>query len=302
MSSVYRIMILAILPVVALLMYYRGQHYDPALLNFNPSSSVIDTITGFFPAEIETLTQDGQIRTYTRENLYEYVNGHAEYFISSGFIQLAVGEYSTGSNDDPDIVIDIYDMGNSIQAFGILSDESGGNITDMKSGLSGFRTPQGTGFIKGQYYIKITTFSRTVPVDNVMESLNSRISAEADPFPEFADLPDIGQIVKTRFIKEAYRGLDFVNNVIEREYSIQGKTLQVFILKTKKENIREKAASFISYFNDSDIDFTESKEGDKTIYKVSDPYEGDWVLISSPDTIMGIFGSYTDTLINSIIK
>ena len=301
-SNVYRIMLLGLLPVVALLIYVKGQDYDPALINFSPSQSGIDSLTGFFPDKIETLSRSGQIRTYTRENLYEYVNGHAEYFISSGFVKLAVGEYSLISKDDPDIVIDLYDMGKSIQAFGILSDESGGNITDIHSGLTGFKTPQGLGFIKGQYYIKISSFSNTASPEDFIESLDSRISVGSDPFPEFANLPDIGEIVKTRFIKEAYRGLDFINNVIEREYMVNEETVQIFLITKDSAEIKKEVNSFITYFNDSDIKFTESQENGKTVYKVSDPYEGDWVLISSTDTIYGIFGSYNDMIINSLIK
>lgn len=295
-------MLLAILPVIVALLIYKGQTYDPALINFSPSQATIDSLSGFFPDEIETLSRSGQIRTYTGENLYEYVNGHAEYFISSGFVKLSVGEYSMNSKDDPDVVIDIYDMGKSIHAFGILSDESGGNITDIHSGLTGFKNPGGLGFIKGQYYIKISSFSNTASPESFMESLNRRISAGPDPFPEFTDLPDIGQIVTTRFIKEAYRGLYFINNVIEREYNVNGKTVQVFVLSENSEIIKNIVNSFIKYFNDSDIKFTESQERGNTVYKVTDPYEGNWVLISSSDSIFGIFGSYNDTIINSLIK
>ncbi len=302
LSNLYRIILIGLLPAVALLIYFNGQSYDPALINFSKSQSGADDLSRFFPDEIETLSRSGQIRTYTRENLYEYVNGHAEYFISSGFVKLSVGEYSMNSKDDPDVVIDIYDMGKSIQAFGILSDESGGNITDVHSGLTGFKMPQGLSFIKGQYYIKISSYSNAASPESLIKSLNSRISSGSDPFPEFAELPDIGQIVTTRFIKEAYRGLDFINNVIEREYIVNEKTIQIFLLTKDNVSIKEKVNSFIKYFNNSDIKFTESRKNEKTIYKVTDPYEGNWVLITSPDNIMGIFGSYNNSIINSLIK
>ena len=301
-SNAYRMILLALLPLVALLIYFNGQHYDPALINFSSSESSIDSLSGLFPPEINNLSLTGQIRTYTKNNLYEYVNGHAEYFISSGFVKLAVGEYSINSKDDPDVVIDIYDMGKSIHAFGILSDESGGKITDIHSGLTGFKTPQGLSFIKGQYYIKISSFSSTASPESFIESLDRRISAGSDPFPEFTDLPDIGQVITTRFIKEAYRGLDFINNVIEREYNVNGKTVHIFVLTDKSEIVQDKVHLLIQYLNDSDINFTESHEQEKTVYKVNDPYEGDWVLISSSDSIMGIFGSYNETTINSLIK
>jgi len=301
-SNIYRIMLGGLLPVVALLIYYKGQNYDPALINFSMSQSSVNSMSGFFPDEIDDLSRSGQIRTYTEANLYEYVNGHAEYFISSGFLKLAVGEYSLNIKEDPDVVIDIYDMGKSIQSFGILSDESGGNTTDIHAGLSGFKTPQGLSFIKGQYYIKISSFSSSVVLENFIDGLDDTISAGSEAFPEFAALPEIGETVTTRFIKEAYRGLDFVNNVMEREYNVNGNTVHVFVLTRDKADIREKVKHFINYFNDSDITFTESQENEKTIYKVSDPFEGDWVLISSSDNITGIFGPYNDTMINSLIK
>jgi hypothetical protein len=300
--NAYRIILLGLLPLAALLLYYEGQSYDPALINFSTSESSMDSLTGLFPFEIEPLSRSGQIRTYTRENLYEYVNGHAEYFISSGFVKLAVGEYSINSKDDPDVVIDIYDMGKSLHAFGILSDESGGNISDLHSGLTGFKTPQGIGFIKGQYYIKISSFSSAASPESIIESLDSRVSAGSDPFPEFASFPEIGQIVTTRFVKEAYRGLDFINNVIEREYNVNDKTVQVFILSEHSKIIKDIIKSFLKYFNDSDITFTESQENGKTVYQVSDPYEGDWVLIASPDTILGVFGAHNDTMIKALLK
>ena len=301
-SNVYRIILVAILPLAALIIYLKGQDYDPPLINFSSSESSIDSLAGLFPPELGTLSLSGQVRTYTKNNLYEYVNGHAEYFISSGFVKLAVGEYSINAKDDPDVVIDIYDMGKSIHAFGILSDESGGRITDIHSGLSGFKNPQGLGFIKGQYYIKISSFSNTVSPEIFIESLDKKISAASDPFPEFANLPDIGEIVTTRFIKEAYRGLEFINNVMEREYRVNNETVQIFLITEDSTDIEEALNSFITYFNNSDIKFTQSPIQEKTVYKISDPYEGDWVLISSSDSIMGIFGSYNEETINSLTK
>jgi len=301
-SNVYRIILLGVLPLVALLIYFKGQNYDPHLIHFTASESGMESLSGLFPEKVDAFSLSGQVRSYTKENLYEYVDGHAEYFISAGFVKLAVGEYSLTSKDDPDVVIDIYDMGKSIHAFGILSDEAGGNITDIHSGLTGFITPRGLGFIKGQYYIKISSFSTSASPESFIESLNTRISADSDPFPEFASLPDIGETVTTRFIKEAYRGLDFINNVLEREYNVDGKSMQVFVLSKDNGTIKDDVNLFIKYFNHSDITFTTLQENGKTVYKINDPYEGNWVLIASDDRLLGIFGAYNEEIINILLK
>ncbi len=38
------------------------------------------------------------------------------------------------------------------------------------------------------------------------------------------------------------------------------------------------------------------------MYKVSDPYEGEWMLIPLSGRVFGIYGSYNDEVIDSLIK
>jgi hypothetical protein len=232
------------------------------------------------------------------------VNGHAEFFISYGFIGLSVGEYVSENSLDngPEVTVDIYDMGKSLHAFGILSDESGNNLSDIHTGLTGFKTPLGLSFAKGQYYVKISSYNKNIDLDVFTESIADEIGEGPDPFPEFSMLPDIGDVVSTRFIKEGYRGLDFVNNVLEREYSINGKPVQVFVITGNEKEIISLAESFIDYFNDSEIKYAKAgKEGER-IYRINDPYEGDWVLMHLTDELLGLFGSSDDTIINSILS
>jgi hypothetical protein len=302
-SKTYRVLLLVLLPVIVLLIYLEGQHYDPALIRFESSKPERDSITRFFPNEITGFIRTGRIRSFTRENLYEYVNGHAEYFISSGFVSLAVGEYGKAGSEDsePDVLVDIYDMGKSIHAFGVLSDESGGKVIDLQDGLMGFRTPLGISFVKGQYYVKVSTYNEKISLYTFSESINSKIDAESDPFPEFARLPDIGDVVSTRFVKEAYRGLDFLNNVIEREYVFNGEPVQIFVISEEKKAIKRLVGLFFEYFRESDIQFNVIEKKGKVVYRVKDPYEGDWVLVSFPDTLFGIYGSFDDTIINTLL-
>lgn len=302
-SKAYRVLLLVLLPVIVLLIYMEGQHFDPALIQFQSSESERDSMTLFFPEEIAGFNRTGQIRLFTKENLYEYVNGHAEYFISSGFVGLTVGEYGKAGYEetDPEVVIDIYDMGKSIQAFGVLSDESGGNLSDIRTGLTGFRTPQGISFVKGRYYIKISAYNEEVPLETLTASIESTIDTESEPFPEFTRLPELGKVVSTRFIKEAYRGLDFINNVIEREYEVDGETVAVFVITGAEGKIRKHVSSFIDFFRQSDIQYSVIEKTGKSVYRINDPYEGNWVLVSFPDALFGIYGSFDDTIINTLL-
>jgi hypothetical protein len=191
-------------------------------------------------------------------------------------------------------------MGKSIQAYGILSDESGGNAAELQSGMMGFRTPLGMSFVKGQYYVKVSAYNENVSLNKVTEILGSTIEAESDPFPEFAELPDIGEVISTRFIKEAYRGLGFLNNVIEREYRVNGETVELFVVTGEQKKIKNLVDSFTDFFRETDTQYSVKEIKGKSVYRVKDPFEGDWVLISLPDALFGIYGSFDDSIIHKI--
>jgi hypothetical protein len=303
LSSIFRYLLLALLPVIALALYGEGQKYDPALLDFRSSSAYSDQGTSFFPPTLEDFSKAGQIRLYSKENLFEYVNGHAEYFISAGFVSLSVAEYiKTGTEpDQPDVVIDVYDMGNSIQAFGVLVDETGTQVMDVPIGMMGFETSRGIRFIKDRFYVKIDSYNEEIQVMKFARSIEEEIQAGDESFSVFSRFPDLGEILATRYVKEAYRGLGFLHDVIEREYSLDGNSIQVFLIEGEEKNIHGLTTSFLDYFIRSEIDFVRLERKGKTIYKVVDPYEGDWFLLPLQDVLFGVFGTEDETILDSFI-
>lgn len=298
-----RILLLVLLPVIAGALYFEGQHYDEALLQFNASEYGSANETSFFPSQVDGYRRSGQLRRFSKETLYEYVNGHAEYFISAGFAGLTVGEYvrEGGNPDQPDVMVDIYDMESGIQAFGLFADEAGDNQEDIGAGTLGFKTDQGLGFIKGPYYVKISRSDDRVPLESFAEAIDGNMDATFDPFALFSQLPDLGQIAGTRYIKEAYRGLDFANNVIEREFLIQGNRVQVALFTQGPDDIPRLVNAFRKFFERSDTPYDTIEKGGRTRYQIQDPYEGDWILLPLPNHLLGLFGSFDDGLVEKLL-
>ncbi len=299
-----RILLLALLPVTAVLLYIEGQRYDPALIQFSPSEYGSGGEASFFPTEVDGYRQSGRLRRYNRENLYEYVNGHAEYFISAGFAGLTVGEYVREGGDpaQPDLVVDIYDMEKGIQAFGIFADEGGERAENLDAGHMGFKTDQVAGFINGRYYVKINRFNAQAPLEQMAREIDGNMGDGPDALSLFTRLPDLGEAVTTRFIKEAYRGLDFASNVIEREYRLQDKTFQVALLASDADASAKQLAAFRRFFERSDIPYIAIDQAGRTVYQVRDPYEGDWYLIPLPDTLLGVFGEVDEAVAATLIR
>jgi len=297
----YRILLLLLLSAVAVLFYLEGQRYDPALIDFK--SSAISSGPALLPDEFAGYNLKGRVRIFTADNLYEYINGHAEYFISAGFEGLSVGEYvKVGTEQrDPEVVVEIYDLGRNIQAFGVLADEAGDTPIESMGGIMGFRGSQGMSFIAGKYYVKINTYRDETPILELAGLIDDEIGGRSDFLDAFSSLPDLGTPVATRFIREAYRGLDFVDNVIEREYSLDGNQVQVFLVAGEEEEISGLKASYLDFFRESEVECLELEEGGKQFYKVLDPYEGNWFLIPGGDVLFGIYGTQDVEIVKKII-
>ncbi len=301
----YRFLLIVLLPVIVAVLYVKGQRYDPALIDFkavtpqemqSPSASLQSIQESSSPAVaggIKGFRQVGQLHNYTKDNLYEYIDGHAEYFIGAGFIALVVTEYVglDSKATEAEIRTEVFDMGKSIQAFGVLADESGENATPVSVGAMGFKTLGGVNFIKGRYYVKIAALHPGTPVLKFAKSFDETLPPGKDSFEVFTKLPDIGKVTKTRFIKEGYRGLDFLRNVIEREYSTGGRKITVALITGNEQEIRSVTLSFHEYFKKSGIPNEKSERSGKEFYRVQDKYEGAWFLIPSGDALFCVFGT-----------
>jgi hypothetical protein len=302
----YRILLIGLLPCIAAVIYFSGQRFDSSLIDFKTEAgreapvsaiasppSVEQSLIVQTSQEIAGFRQLGQARHYTKENLYEHVNGHAEYFISAGFAGLTVTEYITSGSGatQAEIQTEIFDMGKSIQAFGVLADESGENAAPVSVGAMGFKTSGGISFIKGRYYVKITAYSPEAPVLKFAKGFADTISPEKGSFQVFSKFPNLGKIERTRFVKESYRGLDFLHNVIEREYSASDKKIKVALVTGSGQEMKSLLSSFLDYFRKYAIPYEKLEKSGKEVYRVMDKYEGTWFLIPAHDTMYSVFGT-----------
>lgn len=302
-SLLNRLILLAFLPVIGVVLYLEGQKYDPALIRFMSPEAGEESALNLLPREISGFQRVGAVRIFTKENLYEYINGHAEYFLTAGFEKLVVGDYvQSGTDpDQSDVIVDIYDMGRSIQAVGVLTEETGKNPGKVLDEIVGAKTPQGISFVSGNYYIKIASYRSDVPVETFAGTIHRMIGESSETPAVSSLLPDLGDVVATRFVKEAYRGLGFVKDVIEREYRINGKTVQVSAAEGSREEIQRLLAAYLNFFREDGIEYTEQRKGSQSLYKVIDPYEGDWYLIPRSDSLYGIYGAADEETVDRFI-
>src|SRR5208283_699243 len=323
--------LLGLLPCIAAVLYVRGQSYDPALIDFKTAEGALPqaassphqpvdkagsaaVVKGMSTPESLRLSGVpeiagfrllGEEHRYTKENLYEHVDGHAEYFIGAGFMGLTVIEYAAAASKtaQPDIQVEAYDMGKGIQAFGVLIDESGENPRAVSVGTMGFKTSGGVNFIKGRYYVKINAFNSKAPALKFAKEFSNTFSPGQDSFSKvFSRFPDLGKVEKTRFVKEGYRGLDFLHNVIERGYSTGEKKITVALITGSEEEMKSLLASFEDYFRKSGIRYERTQKDGIEAYKIIDKYEGNWFLIPGNSATFGLFGTEDEGILKFFAK
>lgn len=89
-------------------------------------------------------------RFFTREDLFDYVDGGAEIYLSYDFQKLLVQEYLSG---DKSILVEIYKMSSSEDAFGLFSlNQEGERTTISQEASYGFGI---LCFWKGRYFVRI---------------------------------------------------------------------------------------------------------------------------------------------------
>jgi hypothetical protein len=128
---------------------------------------------------------------YTADNLWDFINGAADTYLSYGFEDVHVAEYKKGKNV---IKLEIYKHKDDVQTFGIYSSERSPSFRFLNIGAQGYKADGSLNFFKGNYYIKIRTYSKSEKVILTLETLalkvsdmlrgNSEMPAALKEFPE----------------------------------------------------------------------------------------------------------------------
>ncbi|MCU0644812.1 MAG: hypothetical protein MUC94_11180, partial [bacterium] len=175
-----------------------------------------------FP-DIKSWQPEGETLTYNPENLYEYINGAADQFLDYGFQILQSRDLSKG---DLKITIDIYDMGESINAFGMYKTERPRDQEGVPVATEGIVAPPYQALLlKDRYYVKVNAFEGELS-DSTGRSV---LEAIANALPGKTGFPDVLQLLPQQgmipgsegYTKISYLGLKELTNCIHANYKDQ---------------------------------------------------------------------------------
>ncbi len=222
---------------------------------------------------------------YTPDNLWEYINGAADQFIDYGFLTVGVGEFETNGIQ---FSVDIYNMENTLNAFGVFSTESKGVKDRYKIGTqAAISLPAQALMFKGKYYIKLYAFEGEFTENSGMSILNeiaNNLTGNETMPTELKSLPETGRIMGSEgYTRLGFLGLSDLKNCLYADYlDKDGEKYQYFSVHPDQDQ------TFKEIFDNYGTDW-DSQELNKYPIKFKKiPYQGMTALILLPKGLYGV--------------
>jgi len=161
-------------------------------------------------------SQDGAARTYTADNLYEYMDGNSEGYFLYNFQEM---RGVTCKRGEATLVVDISDMGQADFAYGMYSSTRDLRQPEYQVGTGGQIVPRRLIFAKGQYYVEIAANPEgdyAADLRAWAAALDRAVPGSTAVPPEFAWFPAAGR-QSLRMVPESVLGL----RMLKRGYLAQ---------------------------------------------------------------------------------
>jgi len=250
-------------------------------------------------------------QTYTKKTLFERINGEAELFFKYGFQKSVFAIYQNKKNRENQVELDIYDMGNVLQAFGVFSrfrneDRPGG------FGLDSFLDDHSALFYEGKYFVMLYAPEANQEILRQFSKLISlKISDPSPPPREISYFPKSGLkpgsiqyfpegLLGHQFLKRGFQGTYVEKAEDEKKVEVEDKD------KTKTGDKELKL--FLAIFQNSQMainalkEFRDdlSKKGkassgsiiefEAKALKGEDPYQGKVMVVQKGFYLLGVAG------------
>jgi hypothetical protein len=248
-------------------------------------------------------------QTYTKKTLFKHIDGQAELYFKYGFQESIFGIYQSEKSRENQIELDIYDMGNVLQAFGIFSrfrneDRPGG------FGLESCLDDHSALFYKGKYFVLLyATESNPSLLTQWATKIASKIVDPSLPPKEIGYFPKNGlKPGSIQYFPEGLLGHQFLKRGFQGLYIGKDKDKKVTEDGTKARAENKEFKLFLSIHKDSqeamgalkvykeDLSkkgnvFSGSIIGSKALaVRGEDPYQGKVLVLQKGVYLLGMVG------------
>jgi hypothetical protein len=186
-----------------------------------------------FPA-VEGWTRTGEIQVHDAGNLWEYIDGAADLFVSYGVRDCRTADLTSGALT---VTVDLYDMGAPLNAFGVFEREASGESVDVEDAVAALVSPPYLALLlRGSTYAKVNAFEGELTMEtgrDLLRALARALPGESTLPQELGLLPPGGKVEGTEsYQAEGFLGLAELTDCISAEYAGDGdETWQGFVVR-----------------------------------------------------------------------
>jgi hypothetical protein len=199
---------------------------------------------------------------YGPADLWKYINGEAEFYIAYGFVSLAGANYTPQSADVYSLGVDVFDMEDKLNAFGVFQSKRGKEPSSLKIGAASFGAGGYVVFYKDRYYVEVLSFGKARKGKEghllMARKVAEKIKGDNTPPQELRYLPESGRVAGSeRYVKGGILGHAFWDRGLTADYRVDGDSVSAFVvlfpsmkkaseaLQKHRDFLRESGATWI---------------------------------------------------------
>jgi hypothetical protein len=214
----------------------------------------------------------GDVQTFSRANLYDYIDGAADLYLKYDFQELKVAD-SKNDRKAP-VTIEVYRHKTPVHAFGIYSQERLANANYLEVGAQGYSEKGVLNFLAGDYYVKMSSVD-TGPEERevllafagkIVENLGGKGSLPSilSSFPREGEKKN-----SEKFISREFLGYSFFHSGFTADYELSGKKFKLFVIEgIDQQDCRNMIQEYLKHTGNLQIEVEEGR------YQLKDPYHG----------------------------
>ncbi len=228
-------------------------------------------------------------QTFLPATLFEYINGAAEAYLSYDFRELIVAQYQDKMSRRS-LTIEIYDLGDDRNSFGIYSSERYPESQFIPVGNQGYLEEGTLNFIIGSKYVKLLCYDCGENSESVLKQfaldVATRVKERGTLPPLLEYFPREGLVANSeKFILRNVLGFSFLHDGYLASYQDAGLEFDLFIIAGNNEaEATEMIKQYLSAHKKNNKFFEEIPLG----YHIKDPYAQNIYISRAGKIIFGV--------------
>lgn len=157
---------------------------------------------------------------YDKETIFRYMNGAGEVFLSFAYEHMFVRQFSKSEDMEEELTVEIYDMGNPSDAFGIFTRFRSGEDTGI--GTKSSYTKGNLNFWKDRYFVIVFALVETEESKNDIFEFSRSIAAKIE---EEGELPAVVSLLPSDNLIEDSVKFFHLHTDLNRHYFVSDENI-----------------------------------------------------------------------------